>query len=168
MGGIIFFLMKRGGGGKASGDAKTVEGMVTPQSSTEVKTFVYAYEASGLFSILRPLKEEATHITFKYGGEEWSPKKTHPFTPAGSQTRFFHWATGADSCDDPARMHGERDIDDPESLIQEATHWFRSIRAAIGSLGVSLKNPFLILLLFFLGFMALGAGYILGNAYPLR
>lgn len=114
------------------------------------------------------MKEEATKITFKYGEQDWHPSKTNPFVPAGRALRIFRWAIGSSSCDDPQAMHGAKDIDDPSPMMEEGASWYRTLRQALGALGVSLKNPFLILLLIVVVGLGLAAGYILGNTNPIR
>ena len=52
-------------------------------------------------------------------------------------------------------------------MIEEAKHWYRSLRAALGQIGVSLKNPFLILLLIVVAVAFLALGYIVGNTNPI-
>jgi len=136
--------------------------------TSEITTVIRAFESSGLFSVVKPTGEEAGHISFEYGGQDWSPAKTNPFVPAGRAIREFDWPVGASSCLDPQQLHGSRDVDDPTPMIQEAQHWYRALRSALGQLGVSLKNPFLILLLVVVVLMGLFGGYVLGNLYPIR
>lgn len=126
------------------------------------------YEASGLYTIVKPLKEEATKIMFKYGDQEWHPSKTNPFVPAGRAFRVFRWAIGSSACDDPQAMHGAKDIDDPSPMMEEGASWYRTLRQALGAIGVSLKNPFLILLLVLVLAAGLASGYILGNTNPIH
>lgn len=126
------------------------------------------YEASGLYTIVKPKKEEPTKIIFDYGGEEQTPSKTNPFVPAGRALRVFRWAIGSSACDDPQSMHGSRDVDDPSPMMQEGASWYRTLRAALGALGISLKNPFLILLLVVVLAVGLLGGYVLGNTNPIH
>lgn len=153
---IVAGLLRRGG--------STPQGVL---STEPVETIVRCYEASGLYTIVKPLKEEATKIVFKYGDEEWTPGKKNPFVPAGRALREFQWPIGASSCDDPERNFAEKDVDDPTPMMQEGASWYRTLRQALGALGVSLKNPFLILLLIVVALAALGGGYILGNTNPI-
>ena len=96
------------------------------------------------------------------------PSKTNPFVPAGRAIRVFRWAIGSASCDDPQAMHGSRDVDDPSPMMQEGASWYRTLRAALGALGISLKNPFLILLLVIVLAVGLLGGYVLGNTNPIH
>jgi len=157
---VVLLFIPRGG--------KKKEKLGDVLETSEIQTFIRAFESSGLYSILRPIGEEAGHISFEYGGQDWSPAKTNPFVPAGRAIREFDWPVGASSCLDPQQLHGSRDVDDPTPMIQEAQHWYRALRSALGQLGVSLKNPFLILLLVVVVLMGLFGGYVLGNVYPIR
>lgn len=88
--------------------------------------------------------------------------------PAGHALRKFIWPVGASDCLSPENLHASKDVDSPTPMIEEAASWYRTLRAALGALGVSLKNPFLILLLLVVALAALGGGYILGNTNPIH
>ena len=136
------------------------------KASDKILTEVWAYESSGLTIPVKPSKEDVTHVTFKYLGEETQAKHTHPYSPVGRQQRIFMWAIGSASCDDPENQHRKKDMDDPEPVIQETAGWMRSIRAAIGAMGFSLKQNWFLVLMMCMAFMAVG--YIVGNAYPMK
>lgn len=121
-----------------------------------------------MFTICKPSKELPTEVWFSFGGEEYHPAKKNPFVPAGRALRIFRWPIGSDMCDDPEKAFADRDIDSPIPMVHEAASWYRTLRAALGSLGVSLKNPFLILLLLVVALAALGGGYIIGNVDPIH
>ena len=134
----------------------------------EAETFVWVFEPNGLTEIVSPEKEDATHIEFKYGEPEieQSVKHFHPFTPVGRPERIYMVPRGSDVAVNPERLFKDfQDVDDPEPLNQEATHWYRAARGRMEALAgaFSPKNVAFWVLIF----LGVFAGYILGNVSPI-